>query len=55
MSTISSIDHLYAFEDGDTISAAMGVKWVNGEVGYGLQQYFNPTTKQLRDASLSKP
>lgn len=54
MSTISSIDHLYAFEDGDTISAAMGVKWVNGEVGYGLQQYFNPTTKQVMETDFTK-
>lgn len=54
MSTISSIDHLYAFEDGDTISTAMGVKWVNGEIGYGLQQYFNPTTKQVMETDFSK-
>lgn len=54
MSTISSIDHLYAFEDGDTISAAMGVKWVGGEVGYALQQYFNPTTKQVMETDFTK-
>lgn len=54
MSTISAIDHLYAFEDGDTISAAMGISWANGETGYGLQQYWNPTTKQVMETDFSK-
>lgn len=41
---ISAIDHIYAFEDGDTITPGMGVKWVNGETDQGLQQYYNPST-----------
>lgn len=55
MNTISAVDHLYAFEDGDTISPAMGVSWVNSSnVGYGLQQYWNPTTKQVMDTDFAK-
>lgn len=43
-STFTAIDHLYAFEDGDVLTPAMGVSWVKPEdVGYGLQQYWNPT------------
>lgn len=42
--TFTAIDHLYAFEDGDVLTPAMGVSWVKPEdVGYGLQQYWNPT------------
>ena len=47
MNNISAIDHLYAFEDGDTITPGMGVRWVNGETGLGLQQYWNPTTGKV--------
>lgn len=47
MNTISAIDHIYAFEDGDTITPSMGVKWVNGETGLGLQQYWNPSTGKV--------
>lgn len=44
MNTISAIRHLYAYEDGDTITPAMGIQI---DAGYGLHQYFNPTTKQV--------
>lgn len=43
----TGIDHLYAYDDGDTITPGMGIKWVNGETGYGLQQYFNETTGKV--------
>ena len=38
---ISSIKHLYGFEDGDTITPGMGVQI---DAGYGLQQYYDPAT-----------
>ncbi len=44
MTSISAIRHLYAYEDGDTITPAMGVKI---DAGYGLQQYFNTATKKV--------
>lgn len=47
MNNISAIDHIYAFEDGDTLTPGMGVKWVNGETGLGLQQYWNPSTGKV--------
>lgn len=47
MNSISQIDHLYAFEDGDTITPGMGVRWVNGETGLALQQYWNPTAGKV--------
>lgn len=43
----TAIDHLYIYDDGDTITPGMGVKWVNGETGFGLQQYFNETTGKV--------
>lgn len=43
----SAIDHLYAYEDGDTITPGMGIKWVNGDEGYGLQQYFDESTGKV--------
>lgn len=46
-SVFTAIDHLYAYEDGDTITPGMGVKWVNGETGYGLQQYFDETAGKV--------
>ena len=30
-STFTAIDHLYAFEDGDVLTPAMGVSWVKPE------------------------
>lgn len=54
MNTISAIDELYAYEDGDNITPGMGVKWANGETGLGLQQYWNPTTKQVIATDFSK-
>ena len=44
MNSVSAIHHLYAYEDGDTITPAMGVRI---DAGYGLHQYFNPTTKAV--------
>ena len=44
MNSISAIHHLYAYEDGDTITPGMGVQI---DAGYGLHQYFNPTTKKV--------
>lgn len=41
---VSSIKHLYAFQDGDTITPGMGVSI---DAGFGLQQYYNPTTKEV--------
>ena len=29
--TFTAIDHLYAFEDGDVLTPAMGVSWVKPE------------------------
>ena len=49
--TFTAIDHLYAFEDGDVLTPAMGVSWVKPEdVGYGLQQYWNPTINAVIEA-----
>lgn len=44
MNSISAIRNLYAYNDGDTVTPAMGVRI---DAGYGLHQYFNPTTKQV--------
>ena len=44
MKSISAIHHLYAYEDGDTITPGMGIQI---DAGYGLHQYFNPTTKKV--------
>lgn len=45
--TYSAIDHLYAYDDGDTITPGMGIKWVNGDEGYGLQQYFDESSGKV--------
>lgn len=45
--SLSAIDHLYAFDDGDTITPAMGIVWENGETNLGLQQYWNPSTEKV--------
>ena len=44
MNSLSAIHNLYAYEDGDTITPGMGVQI---DAGYGLHQYFNPTTKKV--------
>lgn len=41
---ISAIHELYAFENGDTLTPAMGVSI---ESGYALAQYFDPATKKV--------
>lgn len=45
--SISQIDNLYAFDDGDTLTPAMGIVWENGETNLGLQQYWNPSTEKV--------
>lgn len=47
MDIITAIDHIYTFEDGDTLTPGMGVSWVGGETGLGLWQYWNPSTKKV--------
>jgi hypothetical protein len=46
----SAIKRLYAYEDGDTITPAMGVSI---DTGYGLVQYWNPTTKAVVNTDFS--
>lgn len=48
---ISSIKHLYAFQDGDTITPGMGIRI---DAGYGLHQYWNPTTKKVTATDFSQ-
>lgn len=43
MNSISAIDNLYTFDDGDTLTPGMGIVWVNGETNVGLEQYYNPS------------
>lgn len=50
MGNISSIHHLYAFQDGDTITPGMGVRI---DAGYSLQQYWNPSTKSVVSTDFS--
>lgn len=44
MNTLSAIDHIYGFDDGDTLIPGMAIVWVNGETDQGFQQYYNPST-----------
>ncbi|MCH3994283.1 MAG: hypothetical protein LKE54_04400 [Prevotella sp.] len=46
----SAIHRLYAYQDGDTITPAMGVQI---DTGYGLMQYWNPTTKKVVNTDFS--
>lgn len=54
MTNLSAIDHIYAFEDGDTLIPGMGIIWVNGENNLGLQQYWNPSTNEVIATDFSK-
>lgn len=47
---ISAVKHLYAYTDGDTITPGMGVII---DAGYGLQQYWNPSTKRVVSTDFS--
>lgn len=51
MSKVNGIKHLYAFQDGDTITPGMGVVI---DAGYGLQQYYNPATKEVIATDFTK-
>lgn len=51
MSRVNGIKHLYAFQDGDTITPGMGVVI---DAGYGLQQYYNPATKEVIATDFTK-
>lgn len=48
---ISAIHHLYAFEDGDTITPAMGVQI---DQGFGLVQYWSPISKKVTATDFTK-
>ena len=54
MNTLSAIDHIYSFDDGDTLTPAMGIVWVNGETDLGLQQYYNPSTGKVVATDFTK-
>lgn len=51
---ISAIDHLYGYNDGDTLIPDMGVVWANVETGYGVQQYWDPTNKKVIATDFTK-
>lgn len=51
MNEISRIKHLYAYEDGDTITPRMGVQIAQG---YGLQQFYNSENWQVTNTDLSQ-
>lgn len=54
MNTLSAIDHIYAFDDGDTLIPGMGIVWVNGETDQGFQQYYNPSTGKVVATDFTK-
>ena len=54
MNTLSAIDHIYGFDDGDTLIPGMGIVWVNGETDQGFQQYYNPSTGQVVATDFTK-
>lgn len=51
MGTLSKIKHLYAYEDGDTITPRMGVQI---DAGFGLQQYYDPNTDKVTQTDFTK-
>ncbi len=51
MATLSKIKTLYAYEDGDTITPRMGVQIASG---HGLQQYYDPNTKQVTETDFTR-
>ena len=50
MNTISRIKHLYAYEDGDTITPKMGVQIA---AGHRLHQYYDPNTKEVTNTDFA--
>lgn len=50
MSNVKSIKHLYAYNDGDTITPRMGVQIA---VGHGLQQFYNAETHIVSNTDFS--
>jgi len=51
MNTISKIKNLYSYEDGDVLTPRMGVQI---DVGYGLQQFYDATTKQVTQTNFAQ-
>ncbi len=47
---IAAIKNLYAYQDGDIITPGMGFQI---DAGFGLHQYWNPTTKQVIQTDFS--
>lgn len=54
MNSISAIDNLYSFDDGDTLTPGMGIVWVNGETNVGLEQYYNPSSGKVVGTDFTK-
>lgn len=48
---VSAVKNIYAFSDGDNITPGMGVII---DAGYGLQQYYNPSTKEVVETDFTK-
>lgn len=48
---LSAIKNFYAYDDGDTITPRMGV---NIDTGYGLTQFFNPSTSAVTNTDFTK-
>lgn len=48
---IRQVTHLYAFEDGDTITPRMGVSI---DAGYGVQQYWDTVAKKVIETDFTK-
>lgn len=48
---IRQVTHLYAYEDGDTITPRMGVSI---DAGYGLQQYWDVVAKKVIETDFTK-
>lgn len=51
MNSISKIKHLFAYEDGDTITPKMGVQI---EAGYALQQFYDANTGNVTQTDFTK-
>lgn len=48
--SLSKIKNLYSYEDGDTLTPHMGVQI---DVGYGLQQFYDATTKEVTQTNFA--
>lgn len=51
MERLSKVKHLFAYEDGDTITPRMGVKI---DAGYGLQQFYDPNTGEVTETKFTE-